>query len=220
MPMSMLCLFRHVMRGVFVMVALSVPVPFSVADELPTADASLLAQLAGGGFVIYFRHAATDVEGPSEELIDLARCETQRSLSSQGKAEAVQIGEAFRKLDIPIASVIASPFCRTKETAKLAFGSFEVSDDLYFAIDVSAEERARLGSALRDMLSTPPVAGSNTVIVAHTANLREAAGIWPKPEGVAYIFRPLSGGRFEPVAKMLPEDWTRVMSGEDALVKD
>jgi len=60
------------------------------------------------------------------------------------------------------------------------------------------------------LLATRPAAASNTVIVAHTANLREAAGIWPKPEGVAYVFRPLGNGNFEPVAKVLPEEWSQV----------
>jgi hypothetical protein len=60
------------------------------------------------------------------------------------------------------------------------------------------------------MLSTPPAKATNAVIVSHTANLREAAGIWPKPEGVAYVFRPLPEGKFEAIAMVLPEDWGRV----------
>jgi hypothetical protein len=57
------------------------------------------------------------------------------------------------------------------------------------------------------MLATAPAKGSNAVIVSHTANLREAAGIWPKPEGVAYVFRPLPRGGFEAVARILPDEW-------------
>jgi phosphohistidine phosphatase SixA len=192
----------------------------ATTKEPPVADASVLTQLTKGGFVIYFRHATTDTGGPSEQVVDLAKCETQRPLSPQGKGEATQIGEVFRKLRIPVKSVMASPFCRAKDTARLAFGKFDVNNDLSFAVDVSAEERKRLGAALHKMLSTPPAAGTNTVIVAHTANLREAAGIWPKPEGVAYIFRPLPGGRFEPVAKMLPGDWARAASGKPAAGKN
>ena len=43
-------------------------------------------------------------------------------------------------------------------------------------------ETKRITESLRRMLSTPPKA-INTVIVSYTASLREAAGIWPKPEG-------------------------------------
>src|SRR5438067_2129324 len=58
-------------------------------------------------------------------------------------------------------------------------------------------------------LPPPPAAGTNAVIIAHSANLREAAGLWPKPEGVAYVFRPLQAGRFEVLAKIAPQDWVK-----------
>ena len=45
-----------------------------------------------------------------------------------------------------------------------------------------ASQTKRITESLRRMLSTPPKA-TNAVIVSYTANLREAAGIWPKPEG-------------------------------------
>ena len=102
---------------------------------------------------------------------------------------------------------MTSPFCRCKDTGKLAFGRFIVNNDLYFAINTDAAKTNELAESLRKTLATSPPAGTNAVIVSHTANLREAAGIWPKPEGVAYIFRPLSGGRFEVLAKVLPDDW-------------
>jgi len=46
------------------------------------------------------------------------------------------------------------------------------------------------------------------VLVSHSANLREAAGIFAKPEGAAYVFRPLPDGKFEAVARILPQDWS------------
>jgi phosphohistidine phosphatase SixA len=150
------------------------------------------------------------VQGKGETDVDLSRCETQRNLSESGKAQATQIGRGARALGVPIGKVLVSPFCRCKDTAKLAFGHFEVVDDLQFALmaEASASERARLGAALRQMLATAPARATNTVIVAHTANLREAANIWPKPEGVAYIFRPLGNGQFEPIAMATPDEWT------------
>ena len=51
---------------------------------------------------------------------------------------------------------------------------------------------------------------SRNVIVSHTANLREAAGIWPRTEGVAYVFRPLPGGEFKAIAMVMPDDWGNV----------
>jgi phosphohistidine phosphatase SixA len=179
------------------------------ADQLADLS-SVLGELRRGGLVVYFRHATTDLTGPDDAASDLAKCETQRNLSPAGRAQATQIGHAFQALKIPVGTVITSPFCRTIDTAKLAFGRFTVNNDLYFAIGTSAGETTRFANSLRRMLSTPPAKATNAVIVSHTANLREAAGIWPKPEGVAYIFRPLPGGAFEAIAMVLPEDWGAV----------
>jgi phosphohistidine phosphatase SixA len=181
----------------------------NIVDKLPKLS-SVLGELRKGGFVIYFRHGATDQTGSSDDAADLAKCETQRNLSAEGRAQATQIGKAFQALRIPVGTVTTSPFCRAKDTARLAFGRFTVDKDLYFAIGASAGETKRFADSLRRMLSTPPEKATNAVIVSHTANLREAAGIWPKPEGVAYIFRPLPGGRFEAAAMVPAEDWDKL----------
>jgi broad specificity phosphatase PhoE len=57
-------------------------------------------------------------------------CATQRNLSAEGRAHARRIGEAFRKMQIPVGRVLSSPWCRCVETAKLAFGGAEVSEPL------------------------------------------------------------------------------------------
>jgi phosphohistidine phosphatase SixA len=190
-------------------VALAIP-SGAKAQEKPVPElSSVLGELRKGGLVIYFRHGATEATGPSDTTTDLSRCETQRNLSAEGRAQATRIGTAFRVLGIPVGAVESSPFCRCKDTAQLAFGRYTVNNVLFFAINVSADERKQLAESLRRMLATPPAPGTNTVIVSHTANLQEAAGIWPKPEGVAYIFRPLPDGRFEVVARAIPEDWVR-----------
>jgi phosphohistidine phosphatase SixA len=188
----------------------SVPIKADPSAEpsLPGLDA-VLAELRKGGLVIYFRHGATNQATDGREADDLSDCATQRNLSPMGRQEAVLIGAAFKSLSIPVGTVSTSPFCRCKDTGQLAFGRFTVDNDLYFAINTDAPTTKRLSDALRLKLSTPPAAGANSVIVAHTANLREAVGIWPKPEGVAYVFRPLKEGRYEILAKVLPRDWIK-----------
>jgi len=170
---------------------------------------SVLGELRKGGLVIFLRHAAT--EQSTREDADLSKCETQRNLSPEGREQAVRMGKAFRSLGIPVGTVVASPFCRCKDTAQLAFGRFSVEQDLYFALKTDAAETKRLADSLRRMLSTPPTGAMNTIIVAHTANLQEAAGLWPKPEGTAYVFRPLADGRFEALARIGPEEWRQVV---------
>lgn len=193
--------------GLVAAIILAVGTPAAIAAGELAHLSSVLGELRNGGLVIYFRHGSTDLAGASDEAADMTKCETQRNLSTEGREQATQIGEAFRALEIPVGTVTTSPFCRAKDTGKLAFGRFTVNNDLYYAIGTSADETARIAQSLRRMLSTPPAKSTNAVIVSHTANLREAAGIWPKPEGVAYVFRPLPGGSFEAIAVVLPEDW-------------
>ncbi len=192
---------------------------FTAAGALNTSKAeeqalpglkSILGKLQKGGFVIYFRHAATERSARPDHETDLAKCASQRNLTAIGREQALQIGKAIRALKIPIAMVTVSPFCRTKDTAQLAFGRFTVDNDLHFAIEAGENEQQRLIASLRRMLSSPPPPATNAVIVAHSANLREATRIWPNPEGVAFVFLPLSDGRYEAVARILPEEWANV----------
>lgn len=169
--------------------------------------ASVLGELRKGGLVIYMRHAATEHTEASGAAEDLARCATQRNLSASGRMEAVRDGRAIKALGIPIGAVLTSPYCRAEVTAQLAFGRHAPAPDLRFAMGSDAGETRRLADALRRMLATAPADGGNTVLVSHSANLFEASGIFPKPEGVAIVFRPLGDGRFEALARIAPGDW-------------
>jgi phosphohistidine phosphatase SixA len=180
------------------------------AKEPLLALPAVIDELRNGGFVIYFRHAATEQITRPDETADIARCETQRNLSAQGRAQAVEIGKAIKALAIPVGAVQVSPFCRTKETAQLAFGHYEVNSSLFFVMSKDAAETKQLSNELRALLSTVPQKGTNTVLVSHSANLMEAAGIFAKPEGAAYVFRPLPSGGFQAVARIPPEEWARV----------
>ncbi|MGB5277621.1 MAG: histidine phosphatase family protein [Gammaproteobacteria bacterium] len=169
--------------------------------------ASLIQALKSGGFVVYLRHAATDRTQVDQDRNDLTTCTSQRNLSDTGRAQARAIGEAVSALRIPIGSVITSPYCRCQDTAELAFGKSEVTDDLRFGLGDDIQQTAHLSQALKNRLSTPPAPGTNTVLVSHTANLKEAAGIWPQPEGAAFLFRPLPGVGFEYIGRVPPEAW-------------
>lgn len=170
----------------------------------------LVARLRNGGMVLYFRHAATDVKQSDQRPIDLNDCAKQRNLSAKGRDQSKAVGEAFRTLGIPVGDVLSSPFCRTLDTAKLAFGRAEKHDSLHFAIGISPQEKTKAEGALRRMLSDPPAKGTNRIVVSHTANLKDATGIWPKPEGVAIVFEPQSDGKFRAFARIEPDDWEAI----------
>ncbi len=177
--------------------------PIDVAEWRDVPD--LVARLRNGGMVLYFRHAATDRSQKDARPVVLSDCAKQRNLSDEGLRQSQTIGEAFRALGIRVGPVFSSPFCRTIDMANLAFGKFEKWGSLAFVIGVSAADKSIAEAALRRMLSEPPPAGQNRVVISHTANLKDATGIWPKPEGVAIVFEPRGAQGFQPVARIAPD---------------
>ena len=171
-------------------------------EGLALADA-----LRDGGYVLYFRHAATDFSQEDTDTRNLRNCRTQRNLTSQGRADARAIGRGFRRLRIPVGAVLASKYCRTRQTARLAFGGVRTTLDLTSLPSASTErERDRRIAALRRLLGTPPRKGTNTVLVAHLFNIEAAANI-SLEEGEAAVFKPRGQRRFRLVGRVLPRDW-------------
>ncbi len=157
-------------------------------------DADLVAALREGGYVIYFRHAATGFSQPDTDRQNLSDCATQRNLSDAGRDDARAIGEGVRALGIPIGDVLSSEYCRTRETAELAFGRVTLTPDLTSrASTTDPVARAERIEALRRLLATPPAPGTNTVLVGHMFNLADATGV-AIAEGEAAIFLPLGDG--------------------------
>lgn len=174
----------------------------------------LVKALQGGGHIIYMRHARTDLSQNDKADMKLDNCPSQRNLSEEGREQAKAIGAAFKRLNIPVEEVLSSPFCRCMDTAQLVFGKFEIKRALYFAAGISDKHRAFQSFDLVKLLSSPPQpASSNRVLVSHTANLKEATGIWPKPEGVMHIFKPLDAahGKYEHLGHILPDEWATLV---------
>jgi phosphohistidine phosphatase SixA len=129
----------------------------------------------------------------------------------------VRIGESFKKLGIPVGEVLSSPYCRCMQTGSLAFGEVETSGVLLVGDAPAGAGRDDPGIAIRKMLDTPPAAGTNTLLIAHSVTLLYAFGLTPKPEGVAHVFRPsgLGLGRPDYLGMLKPDDWP-VYAGLDA----
>lgn len=163
------------------------------ASEQLLSGAALVEALRSGGYVIYVRHAATDFAQPDADRENLDNCATQRNLDAQGRADAAAIGAGFQALGIPVGQVHSSEYCRTRETAELAFGRVTLTRDLTSRANASDDERARRRDALRCFLATPPAAGTNTVLVGHNFNFQDATGL-SLAEGEAAVFAPRGGG--------------------------
>jgi phosphohistidine phosphatase SixA len=183
----------------------------SAAAGALSGDA-MLNELKHGGYVIYLRHDRTDLSRSDSDPIRLDDCASQRTLSTAGRAHAKQVGAALRAMGIAIGPVYASPVCRAVETAELAFPNVKpmVPHAMIYSLALPKEEVPAAAAELRELLAAPPAGGTNTVLVGHTTNLQEAAGVWPKNEGGALIFRPDGHGGFALAGSVDPVDFERV----------
>jgi phosphohistidine phosphatase SixA len=177
----------------------------SIAATSP--DPTLASAMQRGGLVLVIRHAATDFSKPDQDPVVLSDCRTQRNLYAQGRADARAIASGVRRLRLRIGNVFASPFCRTKETARLALGRFRISQALLNTI--ASEHDARWRSqirAARRLLGTKPAAGTLTVLVTHGSVVGDATG-HALEEGETLLFRPLGSSRFRLLGRVLPREW-------------
>ena len=196
-------LFRYALIAAIALGVFVAPVAHA-QDAPPTA---LLERLRQGGFVIYLRHASTDFSQVDSDLVNLDNCATQRNLTDTGRAQAVAIGESMRELGVPIGEVLSSEFCRTLETAQLAFGRVTPTRDLTSISGLTIAERDRRLEALRVLLATPPADATNTILVAHQFNLRDAMGVTLVNEGEAAIYEPDGAGSAALAALVMADQW-------------
>ena len=164
----------------------------------------LVERLRAGGYVLYVRHASTDFSRNDAAMTSYSDCASQRNLTDKGRAEARAIGEHVKRLRIPIGSVLASPFCRTMETARLAFGKAEAMSEVRGG-PIRTDDPARY-APLRKLLSTPVPRGENLVISSHGNPFRALVDAPYLAEGEMAVVKP-GGDAFEIVARVRVADW-------------
>jgi phosphohistidine phosphatase SixA len=84
-------------------------------------DAQLLREMRQGGVAVLMRHAQTTPGVGDPPGWKLADCPSQRNLDETGIAHAKRIGQWFAQHQLRPTRVRNSPWCRTRDTARLAF---------------------------------------------------------------------------------------------------
>lgn len=174
------------------------------------AGAALLEALRAGGLTLYFRHTATDFSQNDAAMKGYDECALQRNLSDEGRRQARAIGEAIRRLALPVGEVIASPFCRTMETGRLIFGRADPSTVVrgYEGTSSANADYSRLVALLA---SPPGKAGTLRMITSHGNPFRAVAGPPHLEEGEAAVLEPAGGG-FRVVARIRRGDWANLVA--------
>ena len=184
-------------------------------DPAPSSLPSLVETLRAGGNVIYMRHVTADVgrdvQGSGEWW---KKCgEGHRMLSDKGRADAVLVGEAFRRLRIPISEVICSEYCRAVETARLlSLGDPKTDARLngwpaWIAVDAERGLQ-RLSQGTRDLLAARPAQG-NVLLVSHKQDFPDPTDpvLADLKDGECAAFTPDGRGGFLLRGRIKVEEW-------------
>jgi phosphohistidine phosphatase SixA len=179
---------------------------------------TLLPSLRQGGYVIVVRHGATDSQHEDVYPLDYEDMTKQRQLSEQGREVARQTGYALHSLGIPIGKVFTSRLNRAVETGRLIAGKDVVSREelndsgmgsASAMAGSSATGNARYATLLRQLAATRPESGTNTLVVTHKTNVRDAFGkMWADiKEGESLLFKPDGSDSPTPLARVEASEW-------------
>ncbi|WP_334189817.1 histidine phosphatase family protein [Noviherbaspirillum sp.] len=172
------------------------------APVLHAAGDDAWASLKSGGRVVFIRHAVTDPGVGDPDGFVVGDCSTQRNLSSQGKADAKAIGDAFRSRGIPVSEVLTSRWCRCVDTAMLAFGRATPAtmiDSMFNDREKSDEAKVREVSAYAAKFGKRANTG-NLVLVTHAVNIQALTGISPATGEI--VVTTFDAGKFKPVGRI------------------
>jgi hypothetical protein len=186
--------------------AQAVPTPALPSSESSAPDpnkaialSKLGKALRAGGYAIYFRHTSTDFSKNDSAMKGYDDCGNQRMLSPKGRDEARAIGRRVASLKLPATEVLASPMCRTMETAQLMFGKVQSRNEM-------REAESGDYPGLKQLLATPVPPGGNRWLVGHGNPFRAIAGAPHLAEGEAAVIKP-NGAGWTVVARILPSEW-------------
>jgi phosphohistidine phosphatase SixA len=184
------------------------------AGSTALAQAEWITALRGGGHVIVFRHGATHQDQADTDPLNLKNVAQQRQLNDQGRELARAIGDAMRKLKIPVGQVHTSMFNRAVETGTLlGFGAVTTTADVSEGgLVVTPIENNRRAAALRKLAGTAPAAGTNVVIISHKPNIMDAFGKdwFDVREGEASVLKPDGSGGYKLVARVQANEWGKL----------
>lgn len=193
--------------------ALAALVAGSVGQELraePLNGRALVTALRQGGYVLVMRHTSSPEGRPDKATADPENTNLERQLDQTGRETARVMGEAIRKLGIPIGDVRSSPTYRALETVRLAaFGRAQTFAELGDGGQSMQRIQEAPAAWLRKTVGELPRPGTDTVTVTHMPNIVAAFGDSAKgaSDGETFVFRPDGKGGAELVARVKVEEW-------------
>jgi phosphohistidine phosphatase SixA len=192
------------------------------SSEPAPSEAEWINALHNGGFVIVFRHGATNQDQADTDPLNPKNIVQQRQLNDDGRALAKSIGESLSKLRIPVGQVHTSLFQRAIDTgAMMGFGEVRMSVDYTEGgLVVTQIENNRRAAALRKIVATVPPPGTNVIVVTHKPNILDAFGKdwFDVREGEASVFKPDGNGGYKPIIRIQASAWSELAKDADSFL--
>ena len=156
---------------------------------------------APDGAVILFRHATAPGVGDPDNF-RLGDCNTQRNLDADGRQQAKEIGQRLRIDGVKVRKVLSSQWCRTLETAQLAFPGVAPTQSPAFNSFFGQPERNSPQTAAA-MTTLKQWKGPGVmVVVTHQVNITALTGVVPRPgEGVVV---KMDGTTLQVLGRLVP----------------
>lgn len=171
------------------------------------SSAELIQLLQQGGFVVYMPHGNVNRNFLfTSRHNDPLTCDGPSSLSDKSQQEMTAVGKTIAQLQLPISTVQASPYCQTRETAQAVFGQYNIDPELAYSKKKTLSQSSNMGQYLKQAMLNSDTEQGNTIFVGHSANLIDGFGIWPKPAGVAVVFKK-SADDMILLGMIKPNDW-------------
>ena len=199
------------MRIVFTVLAVGMLAAGRIeAQTVPLQN--IVTLLRQGGYVLVMRHASSPRETPSKDIANPGNPRLERQLDEAGRRGATGMGEALKRLKIPVGTVLASPAYRALETVRYAgFTSPMVIEELGDrgkSMQGVEESQARW---LREKVTERPQSG-NTLLVTHQPNFARAFPDWGSTvaDGEVVVVRPNGQSGFTVVGRIPIETWPQL----------
>lgn len=185
-------------RRALMLAALTFTVMAASATARASEDAAWAALRAGG--IALFRHANAPGGGDPAGF-RLNDCTTQRNLDAEGRRQASRIGEAFRARSVAVGQVLTSQWCRTRETAELAFPGRMRDEPAFNSFFEDRSKGPAQTAAAIGVLQAWRGPGA-LFVSTHQVNITGLTGIVPASgEGVVVAF---DGGTLRVIGRIRP----------------
>jgi phosphohistidine phosphatase SixA len=172
--------------------------------------------LRQGGYVLVMRHASSPQTPPTAAAAEPGNTRLERQLDDAGRSSARAMGAAIKALGIPIGQVWSSPTYRARETARLAgLPAPTLADELGDAGQSMQATSATQSGWLRAKAAESPRAGTDSILVTHSPNIKaafgqDAAGL---SDGETLVFHPDGKGGEDLIGRIKIEEWPGWVSG-------